>query len=84
MTKNLLAGMLVAAMLIGCKNNENDYKKLGFASEQEMNQAFSLGYHTKEKMLEAQQTSKAKAADSATQSSSIESPRVSRRLVGLS
>jgi hypothetical protein len=72
MTKNLLMGVLVAAMLIGCNNNENDYKKLGFASQQEMNQAFSLGYHTKEKMLAAQNISETTVANSGTQASSID------------
>lgn len=72
MTKNLLAGVLITAILIGCKNNENDYKKLGFANEQEMTQAFSLGYHTKEKMLEAQNISKARTANDETHASSID------------
>ena len=72
MTKYLLAGMLIAAMLIGCNNNENDYKRLGFDSEQEMTQAFSLGYHTNERMLETQKLSTARSADSVTQPSSID------------
>lgn len=72
MIKNLLAGLLVTAILIGCKNNANDYKKLGFSSEQEMNQAFSLGYHTKDKMLEAEKAAKAKDTNSGMSVSSID------------
>lgn len=71
MTKNLFIGLLVTAMLISCKNNESDYKKLGFANEQEMNKAFSLGYRTKEKMLEAQNSSKASDTKSSVHASSM-------------
>ena len=38
--------------IIGCGNNNYDYKSLGFSSAEEMNLSFSKGYHNKNKYTE--------------------------------
>jgi tetratricopeptide (TPR) repeat protein len=38
--------------IIGCGNNNYDYKSLGFSSDEEMKIAFSEGYHNKNKYTE--------------------------------
>jgi len=49
---SLLVTCFLAISLLGCSKVEYDYKALGFSSADEMQAAFSKGYHTKQKLDE--------------------------------
>lgn len=48
-------GLVICCVcLIGCTRSNEDFRALGFETEAEMRNAFSLGYRTKARMLEAE------------------------------